>query len=173
MSRTGRPEAMDGLPEVLRRSVDEWILSNGRHSAIRIFRRFNLVERGIKSDTFRRYVARVRDRAAEDPDSPSSSRSSPRARLLDKALSLAEERLDAKDAKHLPGIMAVVRAANDMLRVEIEEAAETRAEELHQIKIEQLSKDLRRDVDERTEGGKKLGRQEVHDMIDRIMRGEQ
>ncbi len=167
----GRPEAMDGLPEALRREVDEWILSHAHHSAASVYRKFNLVERGIKPRTFRGYVERLREQhKGEVVPQPAAESGLKEADTL--LIDLMIEKAFTGETKHFLGIASALRALADRRRLTIDEFAEKRAAELHDIKIEQLSKDIRRDVEARTEDGKTLSREDVYDMIDKIMRGE-
>ncbi len=162
----GRPEAMDALPEPLRRAIVEWVLSHARHTATRIYRKFNLAEHGIKTSTFRHWVRRTRERAPDYLHQDETDRDYDDAEELLSALTT--ERLESGDVKSVAPLMMAMAARR---RVSIQERAENRAKELHDIKIEQLSKDLRKDVEERTEGGKTLTREDVYDMIDKIVRG--
>lgn len=177
----GRPETiLDMLDESTRKRVDEALLSRACENVKDVYRDFGLATRGVTERGFYAYAKRLRERfSPEDSPSPQPSPfkgEGARARsmeTLDRLIGLLNERLDAGDPKHLPGIATAVRAMTDCMRLSLDEEAEKRAAELHKIKLDQLSKTLRKDVDEKTANGTRtLSREDVHDMIDAIMRGE-
>ncbi len=168
---------MSDLDESLHNQIDEAARSYGDESAASIYRRFGLAQRGILLNTFQKYVTTLRKEIAGerinatlrnigDSEPPTWDEIDRIARIS------ALERLRAGDAK-VYELVLLSKSRREHDKLELEKAAESRAEELHRIKLEQVSKTLRKDVDERTEGGTKtLKREEVYDMIDKIMRGE-
>lgn len=124
----GRPEAMDALPEPLRRAVVEWVLSHARHTSTRMYRKFNLVEHGIKQDTFRRWVRRTRERSPDYVPTDETDRDYVDAEELLGALAI--ERLESGNVKSVAPLMMAFAARR---RVSIQERAEERATEKHDV----------------------------------------
>ena len=153
MAKTGRPSVMDDLPDALRRSIDEWIRSHAHHSAPRIYRRFNLVERELKPDTFRRYVTRVRERGGATSDADSIERDYVDADDL--VVELLIERAETGDAKHFAGISAALRALADRRRLKLGEVASRRAGEKHEAWRQELEAKLAK---QKVEADSKLDR---------------
>lgn len=161
---------MDDLDAPVRAEVDEAIRSEAGESAASIFRRFGLNQRGLKLDTFTRYTRKVRE--TEWTDRPTPTEVPSMQALMDQLLIGAYEAAVAGGMK--PYEMAsLIARVQEHDRLAIQRDADKRAAELHRIKLDQLSKDLRKDIDAKTEGGTKtLNREDVYDMIDKIMRGE-
>jgi hypothetical protein len=169
---------IDDLDERLREQITEAIRSHAEESAVSIYRRFGLSQRGVLLNTFQKHVGQVRREAAGERvaayEPPAAGMTEPQviAELRRRVLSSALASLDAGDMKpyEVVGFMSRVQ---EWERIDIERRAETRAEELHKVKLDQLSKDLRKGIEQKTEGGTKdLSREAVYDLIDRAMRGQ-
>jgi len=175
MAKRGRPpkgKRVEELDATLRAEIDEAIRSRADESVASIYRRFGLAQRGVILRGFQRYVSDLRARhegerlVASEPDVGEVSWNEIERRAMRGML----ERLQAGDAK-MYELALVVGRRHERERIDIEQRAEKRATELHQVKLEQLSKDLRKQVEERTEGDKSLTRADVYDLIDQVMRG--
>ncbi len=136
----GRYEVMDTLPDALRQEIDEWILSRAKHSASRIYRKFNLVERGIKADTFRRYVKRKRDAAGAAGVEDATDRDYSTADEL--LMALVIEKCESGETKHMTGIASMLRAIADRRRLEIDQQADERAQQKHDAWLDDKRREL-------------------------------
>ena len=173
--RRGRPPAdrsFFDLDETLQCDIYQAIDSAANESGASIFRRFGLAQRGLKWRNFSRMVSERRARKEpgtriQEPGSPSA----PSWEDLDaKCRRLVDERLDAGDAK-IYEIVGVMQATFKRREVVIKEDVEARDAEIHAAKMETLKKTVA--VESETKPDKKLTADEVADMIDRVMRGEE
>lgn len=172
MPKRGRPpinKTIDDLDPALRTEVDEAIRSDANEAASSIFRRFGLATRGLKIDTFIKYARKVRQ--IEWTERPENNVPPTMQALMDQLLIGAYQAAMSGEMK--PYEMAsLIARVQEHDRIGIQKEAEARAAELHRIKLEQLSKTLKKDVDTKSENGTKtLQREDVYDMIDKIMRG--
>ena len=178
----GRPETLlEGVDDETRGRIVEAMRSANRERPTAIYRRFGLEQRGVKYNSFVKWCRTQRRQWAAKVDGgdarilgPSAEAIQPKAfDLLQRLLSAQQERIDAGDLKILPSIAINIRALIACMQLTLEERAEARAAELHKIKIDQLSKDLQKDVETKSEGGTKtLTRDDVYDLIDKAMRGQ-
>ena len=175
MAKRGRPptsKTIADLDEGLRREIDQAVDSQANESTRSIYNRFGLAQRGLNFETFRKYVSTRRLARVRTDAEPVTLDKVPDWDELDQwARRYAMERLHAGDAK-VYELLLVSRSKREADKAKIEERIDARAEELHKIKIDQLSKDLRKDVETKSEGGTKtLTREDVYDLIDQAMRG--
>lgn len=140
MAKRGRKPkgcTVDQLDAELRGRIDEAIRSHADESAASIYRRFGLAQRGVIVRTFRRYAAAIREQAAGERISAAATAMG-EAERMSEAQMVAELRrrvlvgalaaADAGDAK--PYEMAAMLArVQDFDRIEIQRAADKRAEE--------------------------------------------
>lgn len=183
MAKRGRPEEfMDDLDDATRDAIDQSLASHAKEGVASIFRRLGLAQRGIKRSTFYEYAKRFRERLKESGkagglDAVTLSRfdamSNPemieqiRRHILVRAI----QRLEAGDSKAYEDV-ALLSRIQEYDKIEINRAAEKRAAELHEIKVEQMSKDLRSEIEKRTPNGEQMSREDVFDLIDQVMRQE-
>lgn len=181
---TGRPTTLlNGLDAATQSRIVEALKSSNRERPTALYRRFGLEQRGVKYGSFMKWCRGQRRKLAAAAESgdvrialPEASASAIQPRAFDnlqRLLAMQQECLDAGDTKVLPSIAIAQKALIACMQLRFEEEAEKRAAELHQIKVTQLTKDLRSEVDARSENGNKtLTRAEVYDMIDAIARGQ-
>lgn len=184
MAKRGRPEEiMNDLDDATRDAIDQALASHAKEKVSSIFKRLGLSQRGVARSTFYEYAKRFRERLKEGGDFGGldgetlkrfDAMSNPEMveKIRRYILVRAIQRLEAGDSKAYEDV-ALLSRIQEYDKIEINRAAEQRAAELHIIKIEQMSKDLRREIEERTPNGEQLSRDDVFDMIDRIMRGEE
>lgn len=144
MAKRGRKpknKMLDDLPAGLRGKIDQAITSDADESVRSIFDRFGLAQRGLVLATFYRDAARRRQEI-KACDAPVSRASDPPSwDDIDKAVRrLALKQLDAGDPK-IYEIALLSRSRRDADRLEIDKKIEARANELHEIKMEELLKD--------------------------------
>ena len=173
--KRGRPNWYDKTPAAVRRRVTEAV--EGKESARVIFNRLNL-KRFTRLSTFRHYCTEQRRELAarksssvsvSDCHSPGSTAScaDPRTRIRESALESIQAAIDAGNVK-VYELNNTLRMLADLDRVEIQQEAERRAKELHEAKL----KELRAAVETETESGtKSLSRENVYDLVDKVMRG--
>ncbi len=135
------------LDATTRKRLDEALLSNAKVDVSEVYRRFGLSERGVEQRGFYAYARRLRARFAKksatatQPTQATGKR--PRAmETLDRLMQLMNDRIDAGDPKHMPGLASAMRAMTDCMRLTLEEQAEARAAELHAAKMAELQKRL-------------------------------
>ncbi|MCB9852777.1 MAG: hypothetical protein H6819_06750 [Phycisphaerales bacterium] len=173
---------MESLDDATRDAIDQALASHANEGVASIFRRLGLTQRGIKRTTFYDYARRYRERMksagkAATLDAATLGRfddlSNPemiekiRRRILVRAI----QRLEAGDTKGYEDV-ALLSRIQEYDKIEINRAADERAAELHRIKVEQMSKDLRSEIEKRTPNGEQMSREDVFDLIDQVMRGE-
>lgn len=138
MGKRGRKPiaaTIDDLDDTLRGEVDEALRSEARESASSVFRRFGLAQRGLRLDTFIRYARKLRqlvwtDEPPLDRDTPSIEE------IRDRLLVAIYETAKAGAKPHeLASLFSRVQAHD---RNEIRKAADERAQELHDKKLERL-----------------------------------
>jgi hypothetical protein len=185
MAKRGRPPkgcTVDQLDAELRGRIDEAVRSHADESAASIYRRFGLAQRGVIVRTFRAYTARIRRQAAGERidaaaaamgEAAEMSEAEMVAQLRRRVLVGALAAADAGDAK--PYEMAAMLARiQEFDRIEIQRAADKRAEDLHQVKMRTVNKELKSEVEKLTEAGaKQATRGEICDLIDQVMRGRE
>jgi len=184
MAKRGRPaESLDHLDDATRDAIDQALASHANESVASIFRRLGLAQRDVARSSFYDYANRFRDRMKESGKGPGldvvtlerfDDVSDPELikRIRRSILVRAIQRLEAGDSKAYEDV-AMLGRIQEFDKIEINRAADERAAELHRIKVEQMSKDLRSEVEKRTPNGEQLSRDDVFDMIDNIMRGEE
>ncbi len=195
MAKRGRPpagKAITDLDPAILKDIKGWVDSDKRHTATSVYQRFNLIERDISLRSFQRWVSKRRKanaaNSAEAEPPAAIDRSSPE----DLMLSLLIERAEAGDPKHFASIGSALRALCDYRRLGFEEAAEKRAQEIHEEKMAEARKrktkadsemdrisvkggipDKVRDAVKNLYGIalEPVTRGDVHDMVDQTMRG--
>lgn len=195
MAKRGRKPGgskVDDLPAALLESIATWADSHRNHSAVSIYRHFDLVGRGISISTFRRWLKERRADNAERDGNGDAPRIDRGPSPEDLVLSLLVERAETGDPKHFAAIGSALRALCDYRRLGFEQAAERRAQELHAEKMAELLKQKEkadRAFDKiAVKGGippelalrikqlygvtiEPIEREDVFDMIDDVMRG--
>lgn len=136
MGRRPKDKMVGDLPRSLVQSIDRHIDSHKNNSARSVYNKFGLADRGINERTFRLYVQERRESHQNGEPDDHETPIDPYAR----AMRLAIERIDAGDPKHLAGISSFLRALLDHRRVDLDEAADRRAAELHEVKMSELRK---------------------------------
>lgn len=140
MPRGRRPIGISprDLDPPLRAAVHEAIDSHAEEPAAELFRRFGLAQRGVRLDTFTRYVARRRRQDATDKrESIAEAREGepPSWEAIDEmARREALRRLYAGDAK-VYELVLLSRSRREADRLELSRVAEQRAAELHEQRI--------------------------------------
>lgn len=174
MAKAGRPPknaAMDSLDATLRGEIEEALKSNADESVASIYRRFGLSQRGILLRTFHNFATAVRARLS--PAQREADERVPEWDEIDKWARIeALAQLRAGNAK-LYELVLLSRSRRESDKLALEQQAEKRATELHELKLKDLRTRFKAEVEAKTEGGKTLGREDVYDLIDKAMRGEQ
>lgn len=174
---------LDHLDDSLRDAIDQALRSHANEKVTDIYDRFGLAQRDVARRSFYHYARNFRNDLKARGDGPGVDMAAvDRFAALGDAemvqrirrfiLVRAIERLEAGDTKGYEDV-AMLSRIQEYDKIEIQQAAEARAEELHQIKLEALTKELRDEVDKRSPNGESMGREEVYDLIDRVMRGEE
>lgn len=183
MAKRGRKEQLfDELDDATRDAVDRALASHANEGVASIYRRLGLAQRDISQRTFYDYAKRFRKRLKEsgngsgvnlaaldryDGKSNAEMIEDLRRHILVNAMA----NLESGDAK-LYETVALLSRIQAFDKLEIDRAADTRAAELHELKLTELRKSMKEAVDARTGSGEQMGREEVYDLIDSIMRGE-
>ena len=143
MAKRGRKPiaaTVDDLPDGLRGEVDEALRSDVRESASSVFRRFGLAQRGLRIDTFIKYARKLREVCWTDE--PPMNRETPsieeiRAKLLVRIYE------SAATGNVKPYELATLYArVQEHDRIEIQRAADQRAEQKFAIEIDQKRRKL-------------------------------
>ena len=171
--RKAKSQRIDKLDQSLLRDINLAIESDAEEAPRSIYQRFGLAQRKIGSSQFRKYIYRRRRKM--DGATPTTSDEHASLDMIEMGKKAMREFNKHLDAGAIPPYVLIdlMRASQASQLVELKQQAEERAAELHEVKMQQISKDLRKEVDERTQDGEKLTRENVYDMIDKIMRGEQ
>lgn len=159
-------------------AVHEMIDSAARPSAAEIYRRLNL-GRYCGLRTLRRYVDARRARTAAGGASPaprsSASGSSAQGPSRSDTLHLCLQQLYQKlltGEEKVYAINGAIRALVDLAELDIKREADTRARDLHELKLRQLRAAVEEASTDAEGREKRLSRGEVYDLIDAVMRGE-
>lgn len=173
--KTGRPSWRVRVPAAVLRNVDAALAAG--EAATGVWRRFNLQQYGVTLSTFRKWATVKRaDLAARRkatgetpvPQPVPLDDASPVERIIARGLESLEIALERNDIK-VYELSAALRTLIEFGHLDIQRAAEARAQELHELKLN----DLRKAVETASDGGtKELSAQAVYDVIDRVMRGE-
>lgn len=168
-----------------RETIDAALASHRNEPVADIYRRFGLAQKEVSRRSFYAYARRFRSKMqklgkaagqtnihADDINLSMLNEEQLFERMMRRVLIRGIERIDAGDTKGHEDAKFLAQTLRYQ-RLKIEEAAEARAEEIHQAKVEQLTKELREEVDKRSPNGESMGREEVYDLIDRVMRGEE
>lgn len=154
MAKRGRKPkvaTISDLDESLQLQIDEAILSHADESALSIFRRFGLAQRGLNLGTFQKYAGTLRRENAGERMAEALERAAtapPAWEELDRLARVAAvQRLQAGDAK-LYEIMLLSRARREEDKLVLEQRAEERAAELHAAKMAELRKAQEQALDE-------------------------
>lgn len=172
MGKRGRKPiaaTVDDLDDTLRGEVDEALRSDARESASSVFRRFGLAQRGLRLDTFIRYARRLRQ--VVWTDEPPLDRETPSIEEIRNRLLVAIYETAQSGAKpyELASLFARVQ---DHDRIEIQKAADERAQDKHEAWKKEVEKSIRSTLDSESNADKKsFTREDVYDMIDQVMRG--
>lgn len=162
---------MDSLDATLRGEIEESLKSSANESVASIYRRFGLAQRGILLRTFHNFATAVRQRL--NPTAPIEEEPVPEWDEIDKwARREALAQLQAGNAK-LYELVLLSRSRRESDKLALEREADKRAGEIHELKLKDLRTRFKAAVTEKTEGGKTLAREDVYDLIDKAMRGEQ
>lgn len=183
MAKRGRPEEiLDSLDDATRDAIDQALASHANEGVASIFRRLGLAQRGVARSSFYEYAKRFRKRMKEsgkasglDPATLKRFNAMSNPEMIEEIrrfiLVRAIQRLEAGDSKAYEDV-ALLSRIQEYDKIEINRAADDRAAELHRIKVEQMSKDLRSEIEKRTPNGEQMSREDVFDLIDQVMRGE-
>lgn len=174
MAKRGRKpkyKTIDDLEPTTRAEVDEAILSRADESAANIFRRFGLSQRGLLLDTFMRYVRKTRLANSVDRPPPAERAAPTWEEIERRVLAGMLERLDAGDTK-MYELATVIGRRHERSRLDIDVEANRRAQEKHDEWKKEVEKSIRSTLDDESKAGKKsFTREDVYDMIDKVMRG--
>lgn len=174
MAKRGRKPiaaTVDDLPDALRGEVDEALRSDARESASSVFRRFGLAQRGLRIDTFIKYARKLREVCWTDE--PPLDRETPSIELI-RAKLLVRIYESAATGNVKPYELATLYArVQEHDRIEIQRAAEERAAEKHEQWKRVAQAAVRSELDKQEAAGKKdFSREDVADLVDKIMRGQ-
>ena len=175
----GRPiKIFKGVPDAIRKEIEEAIRAPANIPAIDIYRRFSLVDRGVKESAFYCHVRRIRERMQVARDTAPVESPKPEGSLektirsMNRTVSAMDNCIETADYEALTPLAKAASALAIVAKHSLYEAANKRADEIHQAKMHDLKKAIRADIENKTEGGKTLTREEVYDAIDKAMRGE-
>lgn len=147
MAKRGRKpknRTIADLEPVLRAEIEEAIRSHADASAVDIYRRFGLLQRGLLLDTFSRYVRSVRlATAGQRASSPPATPAAPTWEEIERrAMAGMLERLQAGDTK-MYELALVLGKRHERERLNLETEAQRRAEELHARRLAKLEPELK------------------------------
>lgn len=178
----GRPTWESKCPAGMLNRAKEAIDSG--EAAARAYDRLNL-KRFVSKSTFRSWALRRRkDQAARQEDQPaasdasSSPASSPSSRSEPLPLSVRKAAIEQMqqrlDCGEVPPYMLpqYVKSMVELANLDLRESAEERALEIHETKMVELRAKAKQEVEAKTVGGTKpMTREDVYDLVDKIMRG--
>ena len=173
----GRPDWTVDAPEHVVREAAAML--DAGQTAGSVFRRLDLSRYAVDS-TFRAWALRRKKVAAQQQagrngleahSTGSGKRATDPRAIFETAIGSLAEALAAGELKpnQVIGAISVLR---DVLKLEeVEKPASERAEEKHEQWRAEMAAKTKKAVDERTEGGKTLTREDVYDLVDQVMRG--
>jgi hypothetical protein len=184
MARGRKTTLLDSLDASVRERIDAAIASHRNEPIASIYRRFGLAQEDVSERSFHDYAKRLRRKLksegkaagqdiahADDVNLAGLTEDQLFDRMLRRILVRGLERIDAGDTKAYEDARYLSEALR-FQRLKIDEAVDDRAAELHELKLTELRKSMKEAVDARTGSGEQMGREEVYDLIDSIMRGE-
>lgn len=182
MAKRGRKPAgitIDELEPTLRAEIERAVESCADESARSLFARYSLAQRGVGWASFAKWVgklrreakgARIEQRLLDQEMDVSETQLI--ARLRRRVLIEANARAEAGDTKayELIGLWSRIQ---DHDRVEIQRAADQRAAEKHDEWKRVAQAEVRNALDKQEAAGKRdFSREDVADLVDKIMRGQ-
>lgn len=182
MERRGRKPkgiAIDDLEPTLREEIVRAIESSVDQSVRSLYAQFGLAQRGVGWASFEKWAGKIRrdargQRVQErlaSMDAEGETEEQLIAKLRRRVLVEANARAEEGDTKAYE-LVALWSRIMDHDRLDIDKAAEARAKEKHDAWRKEVEKSIRSTLDDESNADKKsFTREDVYDMIDKVMRG--